>query len=583
MKNNKLFTWIDVVIGLCAAIGGGIGFSLSKAFELGFIFDFILPLITGISLDLIIIKLFKSKLYATKARKIVFFIVLFIVFALIAVFESVYLDHSLLEDFANASMLTIGLPVGIFALTFLIKFYSTWTVKSRFGTGEEGVSITEDEKKSYARSIDGQNEVIDGEYNKLLAVETNSGTFVGRVHTSQNQNLKDKMSSVGKNLSKIISQSGAVVEYLGIPYKKKCGVQEAYFFGPSPKLSDNSILKYHNQSDDCQSINIWRGIGMKDPLGKAFGLVDTISKTTKSDNEKKISGQDLEATDFGLGLDLEVNSVKDAKNLAGQAKNLISKEAKSAFKTVVKKQAVSEGDVASAEEKRPVLVIIPPESSAQPLYNGEKFAAKHPDVLIVSMNPVDIDDGVKWIKDNIASFGGDPNNITLFGDSSLLSKDYKSIVFAQKTLQEDDIKYNQDCIVCIPSSESGAYIMQFGVNGAKDFDDEKFIKSYIDYCKKNKKSRCLYWNVMSPIEKFGANHFGLLLNILENSEYGKLFGSVVDANIANKLQKMLINYMFDGNPSLPEDDIKWNSYDNILKVDDDGIKISKVSEVSKNF
>lgn len=583
IKKNKLFTWVDVVIGICAAVGGGIGFSISKALELGFIFDMILPLITGISLDLLIIKLFKSKLYATKARKIAFFIVLFIFFVIIAVIEAVYFDHSLIEDFTNASMFTIVLPVSIFALSFLIKFYSVWTVKRRFGTGETGVTITDDEKKSYALSIEGENKVIDGDYNKLLAVKTNTGTFVGRVHTSQNHSVKDKMSSVGKNISKIISQSGAVVEYLGIPYKKKCKIQEAYYFGPSPKLGDDSILKYHKQSNDCQSINIWRGIGMKDPLGKAFGLVNTMSKATKSDNEKKISGQDLEAQDFGLGLDLEVNSVDDAKHLAGQTKNLVTGEAKSAFNTVIKRQAVSDDDIASAEEKRPVLVIVPPESSAQPLYNGEKFAAKHSDVLVVSMNPVEVDEGLGWIRDNIASFGGDPDNITLLGDSSLLNKDNKAIIIPSTVLKDNDINYNQDCIVCISSSESGAYVMQFGEETAKEFNDEEFIKSYLSYCKKNKKSRLLNWNVVSPIEKFGANHFGLLLNIFENSEYGKLFASVVDTNISSKLQQMIINYMFSGDPSLPEDDIKWGLFDNILKVYNDEFKLLQASEVFKNL
>ena len=95
----------------------------------------------------------------------------------------------------------------------------------------------------------------------------------------------------------------------------------------------------------------------------------------------------------------------------------------------------------------PVMVFIPgggfsSGGSSDPLYNGSNFAAAH-DVVIVSINyrvnvfgfvnfgAIDSsfeDSGylglkdqiaaLKWVKENIAAFGGNPDNVTIFGESA---------------------------------------------------------------------------------------------------------------------------------------------------------------------
>lgn len=107
--------------------------------------------------------------------------------------------------------------------------------------------------------------------------------------------------------------------------------------------------------------------------------------------------------------------------------------------------------------------------TSEPLYNGQYIVASHPDVLVVTCNyrvgimgmacfegipggeeyegsqnlaVLDLMMGLEWVRENIRAFGGDPDNVTIFGESagggmvsSLLATDQAGRLFHRAIVQ----------------------------------------------------------------------------------------------------------------------------------------------------
>ena len=212
--------------------------------------------------------------------------------------------------------------------------------------------------KERVRATYGVNSPITGEYDKTLAIRCSNGTFVGKLN-------------------------GDVIAFRGIPFAKPPvgdlrwkrpepvedseGVFEAYYNGKTPIQTEweSEQASYYPQGEDCLYLNIW------------------MNRSCESNNKTVMVF--LHGGAFGWG------------------------------------------------------------GTADPMYDGINFVKANPDIVLVSvayrtgiMGFVDLSylkgseaysdapnlgildqiEGLRWVQKNIAAFGGDKKNVTIFGESA---------------------------------------------------------------------------------------------------------------------------------------------------------------------
>ena len=140
--------------------------------------------------------------------------------------------------------------------------------------------------------------------------------------------------------------------------------------------------------------------------------------------------------------------------------------------------------------------------TADSLYNGATIVEQHNDVIVVSMNyrlgmfgeidlskveggedfpdsknlsMLDLMQGLKWVQENIEAFGGDPDNVTIFGESaggafaSLLTASSDAQGLFQRAIAESgcvNLTYNQEDFDNWGTTEA-----LLEATGAKNMDD----------------------------------------------------------------------------------------------------------------
>ena len=206
----------------------------------------------------------------------------------------------------------------------------------------------------------GENkQITDGDYDKSLAVKCFNGTFVGR-------------------------KSEGVIAYKGIPFVGKqpsgdlrwkapvdCvaddGVYEAYYFGKIPRQepSAGQVGSLYPQSEDCLFLNVW--------------------KAEDAGTEKKPVMVWIHGGAFEIGSTVEPR--EEGTNFVKENPDVI---------------------LVSVEYRLEVFGFF----HLSHLPDG----ADYPDAQNLGL--LDQVMALKWVHENIAAFGGDPDNVTIFGESA---------------------------------------------------------------------------------------------------------------------------------------------------------------------
>ena len=257
--------------------------------------------------------------------------------------------------------------------------------------GTEPSSIEQEMKALY-----GENEVIEGNYNHDLAVKANNGIFVGQ---------REDSLLVFKGIPYALQPTGDRRWRVAQPEPDSRLVREAFYFGHSAiqQRSQGNAASLYQQGEDCLTLNVW----------------------TAADGMRSAS--------------------------------------------------------------RPVMVWIHGGSyvcngSVNPRDWGDAFVKAHPEVVFVSVNYrlglmgfldlsslpdgkayahsgnlgiLDQVEALRWVKRNIAAFGGDPDNVTIVGHSAgagsvsiLASIDEAQGLFKRAIMQSGSVAFTssrEDC------------------------------------------------------------------------------------------------------------------------------------------
>ena len=353
--------WITIdafIVAFFSAMGYAFGYSIPSQLNVPVWLCFVICFAGGMAMEEIGGKIIYSRFTQEKVwRKLLVFAAFIVIFFIGNFISSKFLEESLIEGLGEEWGFVILFAVLGLVTSFVKQYTMTVKAKKRYGSGEEGFRFNEKEK-AYIEGMNGKNTEITGEYDSDLAAKTRTGIFVGE-------------------------KEGGIFSFKGIPYAKapvgplrwkapeklpdSNKVFEAKCFGASSIQVnyEGNILSSHQQSEDCLTLNVC---------------------TAELDSE----------------------------------------------------------------EKKPVVVYFHGGEfnyggSADPLWEMQSFVEAHPDTVAVSFNYrlglmgfinlssvpggedypdagdlglLDQIAALEWVKENIAAFGGDPEQITAMGDGS---------------------------------------------------------------------------------------------------------------------------------------------------------------------
>ena len=416
--------------------------------------------------------------------------------------------------------------------------------------------------------------ITDGNFDQSLAVKCINGTFVGK-------------------------KADNIISYKGIPFvgqqpvgnlrwkapvdvTPNDGVYEAYYYGKAPVQEVGDPAAEYGTGEDCLYLNVW--------------------KADKEAAKKK----PVIVWIFGGGFDVggTTDPMYDCTNLLNENPDVI---------------------VVTISYRINVFGFF----HLSHLSDGKDY----PDAQNLGL--LDQLKGLKWVHENIAAFGGDPDNVTIWGESAgagsctLLplikgSHQYFKRVIAQSGAPE----FLQGC----DKDEMNTFMGALGVDAwnawAKERTAEKFaqltdkekalVESYLndiqgesyeptvnlfsqmmfiapqirlseEHTKSGGKSYTFYYRVESSQPYIKAGHASELPVVFAHPEIQEFTGRAYDETFSKTMRKMWIQFAKTGNPSLSAAESpdgkahEWPLYDQkdrqVMVLDEHDIHLAKESEL----
>ena len=357
---KKLLTIDDFIVAGISGIGYGLGFEIPKILGLEEWQCVVICLIVGVALDKMSnAVVFSQTVQSSTANRIMIFLAYILIGTAIQYAFISWKDISI-DDYAMEGYAYLVIPTILgFAFSMALRWYRVRKIRELYGDGSGGFVFDELlKRKELLEELNRQNRKIHGAFDTKLAVKTKTGVFVG-------DKIKDSLFFLGIPYSK--PPVGKLRWKAPEPLHESDEVFEAKYLGASAIQVDydGSPLKHFRQSEDCLYLNICVGI-----------------KKTKKKNPVIVI---FHHGDFSYG---------GSSDPIFYGRKLDKIYPDSVFITFNYRLGIF-GFIDFSEVK-----------------GGENY----PDTLNLGL--LDQIAALKWIKENISAFGGDPDNITVMGFES---------------------------------------------------------------------------------------------------------------------------------------------------------------------
>ena len=357
---KKVVTIDTIIASLAGAVGYGLGYTIPS--RLGFhpIICFVICTVLGTIMDTLAEKIvFSSLVQASRKRRHLTFVCIVLIFIAFYFYMAKFYAYSLLNDVTSQMAFVVVIPMVFFLISLAVNAHKRKKLLEKYGTGESGIKIDQDFEKIWENYFGENKELTEYNGNDPM-VKTTGGRYVGKA---------DKYCVRFLGIPYAKAPTGSMRWKNPVPVDASDRIYEAYYFGDSEiqPVSDHNILNRFNQSEDCLNLNV-------------------LTAKLEPDAKKPV------VVYFHGGDGRYGGCASPQNHLMNIAKS------------------IPEAVFVSFNYRIGVFGVISFDSSVYKDADKYKYSA--------SLTLLDQIEALKWVKNNISAFGGDPENVTVIGDNT---------------------------------------------------------------------------------------------------------------------------------------------------------------------